>query len=103
MAKNQKAKPAPPECPVCGGAVPAQARSCPSCGADERTGWNEDATRYDGLNLPEEAFDDEPALRAQRAKNGIARRRTSFFWWTIGVGLIATLIYLLLHPFFQRF
>jgi hypothetical protein len=49
---------APPEvCPVCGEEVPRAARSCPSCGADERTGWNEDETRYDGLDLPDEAYD----------------------------------------------
>ncbi len=49
----------PTECPVCGEAVPRGAKACPGCGADERTGWNEDATRYDGLDLPDEAYDDE--------------------------------------------
>ena len=49
----------PTECPVCGEDVPRKARSCPGCGADERTGWNEENTRYDGLNLPDEAFDDD--------------------------------------------
>lgn len=49
----------PTICPVCGEPVPRQARACPGCGADERSGWDEDATRYDGLDLPEEAFDDE--------------------------------------------
>ena len=48
----------PTECPVCGDDVPQKAKSCPGCGADERTGWNEDATRYDGLNLPDAAFDE---------------------------------------------
>jgi len=49
----------PAECPVCGEEVPRDAKSCPGCGADERTGWNEEATRYDGLDLPEDAFDDD--------------------------------------------
>jgi len=40
-------------------AVPRRARACPNCGADERSGWNEDAARYDGLDLPEQAFEDE--------------------------------------------
>jgi hypothetical protein len=48
----------PAECPVCGEAVPHGARACPGCGADERSGWDEDATRYDGLDLPDSAFDD---------------------------------------------
>ena len=49
----------PAECPVCGEAVPPRARACPGCGADERSGWDTAATRYDGLDLPEAAFDDE--------------------------------------------
>jgi hypothetical protein len=53
----------PTECPVCGEAVPRGARACPGCGADERSGWNEEASRYDGLDLPAAAYDDghEPA------------------------------------------
>lgn len=49
---------APSICPVCGEEVPSGAKACPSCGADERTGWNDEETRYDGLDLPDEAFDD---------------------------------------------
>jgi hypothetical protein len=53
----------PTECPVCGETVPPGARACPGCGADERSGWNEEATRYDGIDLPDGAYDDghEPA------------------------------------------
>lgn len=50
--------PTPENCPVCGADVPHGAKACPGCGADERAGWNEDATRYDGLDLPDEAFED---------------------------------------------
>ncbi|AOS43890.1 hypothetical protein Verru16b_00948 [Lacunisphaera limnophila] len=57
----------PTECPVCGEAVPRGARACPGCGADERSGWNEEATRYDGLDLPDAAFDDEPPASPRRA------------------------------------
>jgi hypothetical protein len=49
----------PAECPVCGDPVPRGAKACPGCGADERSGWDEEAARYDGLDLPDEAFDDE--------------------------------------------
>ena len=47
----------PAECANCGAAIPRRARACPECGADERTGWREnDATRYDGLDLGSVGF-----------------------------------------------
>lgn len=46
----------PSTCPVCGADVPSGARACPDCGADERTGWDEESTRYDGIDLPGESF-----------------------------------------------
>jgi len=56
----------PGECPVCGENVPRNAQACPGCGADARTGWNEEDTRYDGLDLPDAAYGDEPAPRRSR-------------------------------------
>ena len=55
----------PPDyCPNCGAAVPARAPACPECGADEDTGWNDDAYAQD-LGLPDEDFDyDEFVERA---------------------------------------
>ena len=47
----------PGVCPVCGDDVPAGARACPECGADERSGWKEDAELHDALDLPDEEFD----------------------------------------------
>jgi hypothetical protein len=61
----------PTECPVCGETVPRGARACPGCGADERVGWDEEAARYDGLDLPDAAFDDEQARApVRRSANG---------------------------------
>lgn len=66
----------PAECPVCGDPVPRGAKACPGCGADERSGWDDEATRYDGLDLPDEAFDDErehaPVHRKPRDRTWIA-------------------------------
>ncbi len=71
----------PAECPVCGETVPRGARACPGCGADERSGWNEDDTRYDGLDLPADAFEDAPAR---------PRRRWDKLWFaTIIILLVA--------------
>jgi hypothetical protein len=73
----------PESCPVCGTSVPAGAKSCPECGADERSGWNEDDTRYDGLDLPDSAFadDETPPRRA-------TGQTPSIFWWVVAVGLL---------------
>jgi uncharacterized membrane protein YvbJ len=58
---------APETCANCGSSIPAQARSCPECGADERTGWRE-ASIYDGLDLPEDTADSS-RLSAERGSN----------------------------------
>ncbi|MFN3167830.1 MAG: zinc ribbon domain-containing protein [Phycisphaeraceae bacterium] len=42
-------------CPVCGEVVQADALACPHCGADDETGWSQDA-EYDALGLDEEAL-----------------------------------------------
>lgn len=83
----------PSECPVCGAAVPRDARACPECGADERSGWNEDDTRYDGLDLPVEAFDDErPAPPRRTPRSGLHP-----LW--IAAGLLTALALILLFVF----
>ena len=79
----------PGECPVCGEDVPRGARACPGCGADGRSGWNEDATRYDGLDLPDAAFDDEPAPAPR------GRRDTLWLAVTVVVLLAVILVFVL--------
>ena len=64
---------------MCGADVPPGARACPECGADERSGWDEDATRCDGLDLPDDP-DGEPADSGRGHRNGIP-----LFWWVIGI------------------
>jgi hypothetical protein len=55
-----KKKPDPPEtCPVCGEDVPKNARACPECGADEKSGWVPGAHIQDGLDLPDQEFNYE--------------------------------------------
>jgi hypothetical protein len=79
---------APDACPVCGAAVPRAARSCPECGADERTGWNEADTRHDGLDLPDYAFED---ASAPRPRPGSAAR-PNFLWNLVGLALLVLMI-----------
>ena len=56
----------PPDiCPVCGAKVPPLACACPECGADDTTGWNEDRTVYDGLDLPDDEFNYDEYLKKE--------------------------------------
>jgi len=73
----------PETCDVCGASVPAGAKSCKECGADENSGWNEENTRYDGLDLPDSAFEDDDA--PPRRATG---QTPSIFWWVVAVGLL---------------
>ncbi|HRE82185.1 MAG TPA: zinc ribbon domain-containing protein [Opitutaceae bacterium] len=84
----------PPECPVCGADVPRNARACPECGADERSGWNEEETRYDGIDLPDPA--DEQRDVPWSEKGETTPRRPATFWWIVGILLVGLLGYLAL-------
>jgi hypothetical protein len=75
----------PGECPVCGESVPRGARACPGCGADERSGWNEDETRYDGLDLPDEALADDTPPHPRPSDRGK-------LWFFTGLVLLGALI-----------
>lgn len=78
---------APPfECPVCGEEVPPGAKACPGCGADERTGWDEDAARYDGLDLPDEAFEEGETRKAATAPG------RAWFWPVVVLFVLAAVI-----------
>lgn len=80
----------PEECPVCGAAVPKGAKACPECGADERSGWDEETTRYDDLDLPSTAFDES---------DGPAPHRGSRLWIGITAVVVAAgLLIFLLSP-----
>jgi predicted nucleic acid-binding Zn ribbon protein len=76
----------PTECPVCGEAVPRGARACPGCGADERSGWDEESTRYDGLDLPDSAFDDEAGHRP------VPRKTRDQLWLVVAVLVLLAVI-----------
>jgi hypothetical protein len=82
---------------VCGAKLPPRAPSCPHCGADERTGWNEDDTRYDGLALPDSAFDDDDPSPPPPPLASPARQ---LFWSIVGVVLIVLFVYGLIRGLF---
>jgi hypothetical protein len=85
----------PEICPVCGATVRAGARACADCGADERTGWDDEKTRYDGLDLPDESFDDDETRRDAGLKPSHLPRETSRFWWLVAIVLVVAVAGLL--------
>lgn len=94
------AKSQPPEvCPVCGAEIPARAKACPQCGADERTGWNEEATRYDGLDLPDHAFEEESPKRGLRREH-IGPTGIPYFTWFVAFVMLVIIATLVLHSIF---
>ena len=80
---------APEVCPVCGEDVPRNALACPGCGADDRSGWREDAAIYDGADLPDE-FDYDEYVREEFGTS-IKPRGISSFWWIVAVLIIIAL------------
>ena len=80
----------PEICPACGAEVPRNAVACPECGADENTGWNEEATRYDGLDLPDKEFDHDEFVEKEF---GAGDRRTEHrpLWVLVAVILLILL------------
>ena len=84
-----KPLPPPTECANCGATIPQNAKACPECGADERTGWRETSI-YDDLDLPESAWsDDDETHRTESTPrvNGVA-----WYWWFVGAVLLVLLI-----------
>ena len=86
---------APAVCPVCGEDVPKNALACPDCGADERSGWREDAQAYDGVGLPDD-FDYDEFVRDEFGSR-IKPKGISVFWWIAAVLVIVALGFGLVH------
>jgi hypothetical protein len=95
MAGQKDRKRRSPEvCPVCGEDVPRGALACPECGADEKSGWREDAERYDGVDLPDE-FDYDEFTRREFGRSVKPAGISAVWWVTAIVVLLLTLLYFL--------
>ena len=96
MAREKSGGRQSPEiCPVCGEDVPAGALACPECGADEKSGWREDAERYDGVDLPDE-FDYDEFARREFGTSPKPPSISVAWWVTAIVLLVLTLLYFLM-------
>ena len=87
----------PPEiCPNCGAEVPPDAKACPECGADENTGWSDDADR-ERLGLPDENFDYDDFVKREFSGQKIKPRGLHWFWWLIAVLVLAMIAFAFLR------
>ena len=79
--------------PKCAGVrqdVPRTALARPECGADHTSDWREDAEAYDGMDLPEDAFNYEEFVNQEF---GSSRRSViKTVWWITAILLIAAFI-----------
>jgi hypothetical protein len=80
----------PKVCPVCGEAVPPRALACPECGADHRSGWQEDTEPYDGVDLPDDDFDYQEFVKQEFGSS--RRLAIKRIWWITAILLIAMFI-----------
>lgn len=86
----------PPEiCPNCGVAVPRNAKTCPGCGADESTGWAEEARQATAadLGLPEEDFNYDEFVQREFAKPSPKPQGIHWFWWVVAIGLLMAILF----------
>ena len=82
---------APDICPNCGAAVPPHARAFPECGADEKTGWSEQA-HADDLGLPDEEFDYGEFVKHEFGTGRAKPRGIQWLWWLVAAGLVVLLL-----------
>jgi zinc-ribbon domain len=81
-------------CPNCGAEVPANAKACPECGSDDKTGWSDD-TIYDGTGIEDpDEFDYEDWKRREVEGRGSQRTRRQWFWWVTGLLILGVFLWL---------
>jgi hypothetical protein len=77
--------------------VPRKARACPECGADEQTGWSEDADAQ-RLDLPDDNFNyDEFVKKEFGPRKDVRPRGISWLWWVVALLLLALFAWSLLR------
>jgi len=84
----------PEICPCCGAEVPPNAKACPECGADEKTGWSEEA-RADELGLPDENFNYEEFVKREfgGGKKSFLPHGIHWFWWAVALVILGIILF----------
>lgn len=76
--------------------MPRNAKACPECGSDERTGWSEEAWSQ-GLDLADEEFDYADFVEQEFGRRKTAKPRgVSWFWWAVALAVVGAFAALLL-------
>ena len=86
----------PEVCPNCGAEIPRNAKACPECGSDEKTGWSKKA-HADNLGLPDEEFDYAEFVKEEFGAGRAKPHGIGWFWWVIALLLVALLLFLFLR------
>jgi hypothetical protein len=72
--------------------VPDNAKACPECGSDEKTGWAESA-QADHLGLPAENFDYGEFLKEEFASGHAKPRGVHWVWWLTALLLVVLFLF----------
>jgi hypothetical protein len=89
----------PGDCPACDAYVPRGAVACQECGACGRSGWREDESIYDDVDLPEDPSDfDYHAFVDREMGHQRMKRHVSSVWWWAGMLLILAFALALIAP-----
>jgi len=86
----------PPEtCPNCGADVPRNAKACLGCGADENTGWAEDAQQSTAadLGVPDDDFDYDEFTKREFDQPSPKPHGLHWVWWLAGFVLLAVIFF----------
>jgi RNA polymerase subunit RPABC4/transcription elongation factor Spt4 len=85
----------PETCPTCGEDVPRHARACPHCGADEFTGWSEDAQQATAadLGIPDEDFDYDKFVKREFGGRSPKPEGLRWGWWLMAILLLAAILF----------
>lgn len=86
----------PEVCPVCGADVHRNAKACPDCGACHESGWNDISNIYDGLDLPDYAYegDEEKVVRPKfRPRKSPERKGLHPAWRIVALVVVLAMFY----------
>ena len=86
--------------PVCDTEVPRRALDCPECAANHLSGWREDADTTDGLDLPDEDFDNEEFTRREFGGESIKPQGIDWLWLSAAILVLIAFLAMFLRGIF---